>query len=491
MSISALTDISGLKFDLDATQESDSDAANVVTMHDRSGNGWNAAGGAGNVTMRTSGINGNRAYEFDGTTSYREMSGSGSSFDLAAYTIFWVGYFESVGEGVMGKNTSALSTDGRRKLQVGIHSHSSGNDGKTAAMRGGGVGRRVPIVFAIRVQGNGATVDFWINGQLQAYTSQTLVTNTYNSVNVVIGRAFQNTGAEYFGGRTGRLAMYDSALTDGQVLDVNTFLGAQFSITLDWPLGFSPVEYTTAPSNLKTWIDASADSAPFSDGDRVTSFVDIAFGTLLWGGSTSNQRPTMELSEQNGLAALKLLASESRFALWLGAESQHDINAAWTIIAVVKGTTIGIWNKCDIAQGGNLRRQIITIPGCTQGLEDGTADAAIADSSPNTSTYHVVGWRCTTGPTVKQRRDTNAELTAVMDPNWNTTFNNAAVASLGRSFGNFSAEYNDLMVCHLIVINEYLGNTPFEALMDEVGNRFNIDTTVVAGGGAAAASMFF
>lgn len=215
MPIASYSDVSGLVLWMDPNQEAGvNGAAAPATFTDRSGSG-NTGTKAGTVTMEVPALNGRKGFNFNGAGNY----GLANNNTLTAYTVFFVGKPTNLTSSNVPFGTDAnsfISVNSTFGFRCTTATRTSGHD-------------RVGLVntwvnYSMRKDAGNSTA--WFNGGLMVRNANAVLTGDAQVLNNVGGfTTFRWSGV------CALALIYDRALTNAEVDDVNNLINSQFGLT--------------------------------------------------------------------------------------------------------------------------------------------------------------------------------------------------------------------------------------------------------------------
>lgn len=305
LTITSPTQVSGLAFWLDATDESSftfSSGSNISQWRDKV---LNAVGTAVSSPVRVqSGINGYPSVTFNGSSQYINF-GNLINLGTSNFSVFAVCQFDtSANGGVVGK-TSFRSNSARWALL-----RSSGDGGMRMLIQGGTTVAAATYADTSTLpriltgQWNRAVVSILENGIQRATSNFANTTSLSNTDPLYVG-AHPNSNATgpqtglFFNGRIGEILVYQVPMTTAVREQVETYLGTKWGITniagnhSFWP--FPPLQPLFTPleiPNCSAWYDGADSTTVTLVSSRVSQWNDKSGNAYNATQATASNRPS-------------------------------------------------------------------------------------------------------------------------------------------------------------------------------------------------------
>lgn len=423
MSISNVYDISGCVLDLDFTKLGLSNNANVTSCTDYSANAWHH-----NVQLsttfpiyKTGKQNGLSCARFINTSGMGGPAGTGSGLNLnSGYTMVAVCRATFAGGILFGKCEVPTHSNARRKLEMGIFLHSSGDDGVTQSAPYPRPGAGDVFILIHMVNSSGTTLTIRLNGAaVTGVTGSTLQvgSGTNNGTASSIGTAFNGSPtSEFWSGDIYELAIFNSVLGSTDLTDLENFLSTKYGIALT---GFHATtfgsDFTVLSnlSNLKHWLDVQQgiDSDLFTAGSGVTDvWPRKDGGGVSWNQPTSGNRPILRAAAG---AINKQYLDPDGSDDYMSFSKTDEFNAsAYTTFLCMRPPASGSTNiisKGDTGTGGAGRRNTYySNGGHVRGGDSGTSAAPSGSDIPTVGVWNIYAIRVTNSTTVAYRLGTDS-----------------------------------------------------------------------------------
>lgn len=229
--------ISGLLVWFKADSITADDGTSVSNWIDSSGNentATNSGSATSKPTYKTNIINSLPVVRFDGGDGMTVANES--SFDIATYSIYFVGKWVSGTGAIMGKSTTSFSDGRRRKLNFRFDNSTtfkilSGADANNASVTVANAAN--PAIYAYRTIGNAHHI--FSQNSTNTVSSTTLAESTFNNASFLIGSNF-GTGTEGFNGDIAEIIIFNRTLDSQEHQLIHNYLSSKYNLSSFTPI---------------------------------------------------------------------------------------------------------------------------------------------------------------------------------------------------------------------------------------------------------------